>query len=131
VLADALTSALAIIALTFGSLYGWIWLDPLMGIVGALVIARWSWGLIHQTGSVLLDYVPEDEELPQEIREAIEEDGDRIADLHIWQVGPGHHAAIVSVVTEKPRPVSFYRQKLAHIHELSHLTVEVETLRTA
>jgi len=131
VLADALTSALAIIALTLGSLYGWIWLDPIMGVVGALVIARWSWGLIRQAGAVLLDYLPEEEELPQEIREAIEAEGDRISDLHVWQIGPGHHAAIVSVVTEEPRSLSFYRQKLAHIHELSHLTVEVETLQPA
>ena len=80
---------------------------------------------------MLLDYVPEGEDLPDEIREAIETDEDRIADLHIWQVGPGHHAAIVSVVTDRPRPVAFYRQKLAHIRDLSHLTVEVDTRKAA
>jgi len=131
VLADALTSALAIVALLFGSLYGWIWLDPVMGVVGAAVIAHWSWGLIHQAGGVLLDYIPEDEELPREIRETIEADGDHIADLHVWQVGPGHHAAIVSVVTGNVRPPSFYRQKLSHLHELSHLTVEIEPHKAA
>lgn len=127
VLADALTSVLAIVALTLGSLYGWIWLDPVIGIVGALVIARWSWGLIRDAGGVLLDYVPEGEDLPDEIREAIEVDGDRITDLHVWQVGPGHHAAIVSIATERPRPLEAYRAKLAHIHDLSHLTVEIDT----
>jgi cation diffusion facilitator family transporter len=126
VLADALTSVLAIAALGLGSLYGWIWLDPVMGIVGALVIARWSWELVRDAGAVLLDYVPEDEDLPDEIREAIEGDGDRVADLHVWQVGPGHHAAIVSIATAQPRPLETYRAKLAHIHDLSHLTVEVD-----
>lgn len=131
VLADALTSVLAIVALTLGSLYGWIWLDPVIGIVGALVIARWSWGLIRDTGGVLLDYVPEGEDLPDEIREAIEVDGDQIIDLHVWQVGPGHHAAIVSIATERPRPLDVYRAKLAHIHDLSHLTVEIDVLPQA
>ena len=130
VLADALTSVLAIAALGLGSLYGWIWLDPVMGIVGALVIARWSWGLVRDAGAVLLDYVPEGEDLPDEIREAIEADGDRITDLHVWQVGPGHHAAIVSIVTAQPRPLKTYRAKLAHIHDLSHLTVEVDALES-
>ncbi|MDE0925328.1 CDF family Co(II)/Ni(II) efflux transporter DmeF [Aurantimonas coralicida] len=126
VLADALTSVLAIAALGFGSLYGWIWLDPVMGIVGALVIAHWSWGLVRDAGAVLLDYVPEDEHLPDEIRHAIEADGDRITDLHVWQIGPGHHAAIVSIATGCPRPLQTYRAKLAHIHDLSHLTLEVD-----
>ncbi|WP_416358075.1 CDF family Co(II)/Ni(II) efflux transporter DmeF [Aureimonas phyllosphaerae] len=126
VLADALTSVLAIAALALGSLYGWVWLDPVMGIVGALVIARWSWGLVRDTGAVLLDYVPAGEDLPEEIREAIESDGDRITDLHVWQVGPGHHAAIVSISTDRPLPLDAYRAKLSHIHDLSHLTVEVD-----
>jgi cation diffusion facilitator family transporter len=128
VLADALTSVLAIVALTAGSLYGWIWLDPLMGVVGALVIARWSFGLIRDTGTVLLDYIPAGEDLPDEIRAAIEKDGDRITDLHVWQLGPGHHGAIVSLVTKNPQSPSLYRRKLAHIHELSHVTVEVEPI---
>ncbi|WP_331374643.1 CDF family Co(II)/Ni(II) efflux transporter DmeF [Sinorhizobium chiapasense] len=126
VLADALTSVLAIVALTAGSVYGWIWLDPLMGVVGAVVIARWSVGLIRDAGSVLLDYIPTGEDLPDEIRAAIEKDGDRITDLHVWQLGPGHHGAIVSLLTENPQSPSLYRDKLAHLHELSHVTVEVE-----
>ncbi|GGD87641.1 cation transporter [Aureimonas endophytica] len=131
VLADALTSVLAIAALVLGSLYGWRWPDPAMGIVGAFVIARWSWGLVKDAGGVLLDYVPEGEDLPDEIREAIEVDGDRITDLHVWQVGPGHHAAIVSIATERPLPLDAYRAKLAHIHDLSHLTLEVDVPRRA
>lgn len=129
VLADALTSLLAIVALTVGSVYGWIWLDPAMGVVGALVIARWSWGLIRDAGGVLLDYIPPQEDLPDEIRAAIEGDGDRITDLHVWRLGPGHHGAIVALVSPDPLPPSHYRRKLAHIHDLSHVTIEVE--RTA
>lgn len=128
VLADALTSILAIVALLLGSFNGWLWADPLMGIVGGLVIARWSWGLIRDAGGVLLDTVPADEDLPGEIREAIEGDGDAITDLHVWQVGPGHHAAIVAIVSPEPREPSHYKAMLSHIHELSHVTVEVEPL---
>ena len=126
VLADALTSVLAIAALVLGALYGWNWMGPAMGIVGGLVIARWSWGLIRDAGGVLLDYLPADEELPVEIREAIEVNGDQIADLHVWQLGPGHHAAIVSIRSAVPKEPSAYRDKLVHIHELSHVTIEVE-----
>ena len=130
VLADALTSVLAIAALLLGSLYGWLWLDPAIGIVGALVIANWSWGLIKDTGSTLLDYLREDEDLPQEIAEIIIREGGEIADLHVWQLGPGHHGAIVSIIAEQPQAPSYYRNKLAAIHDLSHVTVEVEP-RTA
>lgn len=126
VLADALTSVLAIAALLLGSAYGWLWLDPAMGIVGALVIARWSWGLIRDAGATLLDYIPEDEDLPEEIGEIIAKEGGEIADLHVWQIGPGHHSAIVSIVAANPRAPSYYREKLAAIHDLSHVTVEVE-----
>lgn len=128
VLADALTSVLAIFALAVGSLKGWIWLDPLMGMVGALVIARWSLGLIRDTGSVLLDYIPDGDDLPEEIRAVIEANGDRIVDLHVWQLGPGHHGAIISLVSERPQSPSLYRRKLAHIRKLSHVTIEVEPL---
>lgn len=126
VLADALTSVLAIAALVLGSFYGWSWLDPAMGIVGGLVIARWSWGLIRDAGSVLVDYVPEGEDLPEEIQKIIAREGADIVDLHVWQLGPGHHGAIVSIVTDEPRAPSYYRHKLAAIHDLSHVTVEVE-----
>lgn len=127
VLADALTSVLAILALVFGLWNNWAFLDPLMGIVGALVIARWSWGLIRSTGVVLLDALPAGETLPEEIRDVIETPADRITDLHVWQVGPGHHAAIVSLVTSDPKEPSFYKAKLASLRELSHVTVEVAT----
>lgn len=126
VLADALTSILAIVALLLGSLNGWLWADPLMGIAGGLVIARWSWGLIRDAGGVLLDRVPGDEDLPGEIREAIQGGGDTITDLHVWQVGPGHHAAIIAIASPDPKAPSHYKTMLTHIHELSHVTIEVE-----
>lgn len=125
VLADALTSVLAIGALLFGRAYGWIWLDPLMGIVGGLVIARWSYGLIRDTSRVLLDAVPEKAELAEEIRERLETDGNRIADLHLWQVGPGHHAAILSIVAQEPQEPMSYKERLRDLTTLSHVTVEV------
>jgi cation diffusion facilitator family transporter len=127
VLADALTSVLAIAALVLGSLYGWNWLDPSMGIVGGLVIARWSWGLIRDTGAVLLDYQPADEDLPGEIREVLEGNGDKITDLHVWQLGPGHHGAIIALRSPNPQQVDFYKARLAAIHDLSHVTIEVQT----
>lgn len=126
VLADALTSILAIVALLTGSLLGWAWTDPAMGLVGALVIARWSWGLIRDAGRVLADYVPAGEGLPDEIRTAVETDGTTVTDLHVWQVGPGHHAAIVAVSSPTPEPPEAYKARLRHIHELSHVTVEVQ-----
>ena len=125
VLADALTSVLAIIALLAGRSYGWIWLDPLMGIVGALVIARWSWGLIRDAGIILLDVVPEGEDLPQEIREALEREADWITDLHVWQVGPGKFAAIVSLIADEPLSPDAYAAKVTVHEELVHVTVEV------
>ena len=128
VLADALTSVLAIAALLAGSAYGWLLLDPLMGIVGAIVIARWSWGLIRDAGAILLDVIPEGEELPGEIREALEGGDDRITDLHVWQVGPGHHAAIISLATSAPKAPTAYKDRLSRLQELSHVTVEVQPL---
>ena len=116
---------LAIFALVLGSLYGWIWMDPAMGVVGALVIARWSWGLIRDSGRVLVDYSTLAQEIGQEIRDAIQGTGDQIADLHVWQLGPGHYGAIVSMTSKNPQPLSLYREKLAHVHEVSHLTLEV------
>lgn len=131
VLADALTSVLAIIALTAGSIYGWIWLDPLMGIVGAFIIANWSVKLVRDAGGVLLDYLPPSEKLPGAIRAALETDKDRITDLHVWQLGPGHHGAIVAIASMQPMPPTYYREKLAHLGDLSHVTVEVETKKAA
>lgn len=129
VLADALTSVLAIVALLLGKWNGWNFLDPLMGIIGGLVIARWSWGLIRSTATTLVDAVPLADDLPQEIRESVETEEDRITDLHVWQVGPGHHAAIVAIHSRAPKAPAFYKQKLAAIHELSHVTVEVSPAR--
>jgi cation diffusion facilitator family transporter len=128
VLADALTSVLAIAGLLAGSLYGWVWMDPLMGLVGAAVIARWSWGLICETGAVLLDAVP-DRQREEAIRRALEHDGDRVSDLHLWRVGPGHHAAVVAIVTDNPEPPAHYKDRLATIPGLSHITVEVAPCR--
>ena len=124
VLADALTSVMAIAALLAGRYLGWIWLDAVVGIVGAIVIARWSWGLLRDTASVLLDVA--DPSRVADIRKAIETDGDaRVADLHVWQVGPGAHAAIVSVVAARPLPASSYHDRLSGLSGLEHVTVEV------
>jgi cation diffusion facilitator family transporter len=120
VLADALTSVLAIAALLGGRYLGWIWLDPVMGIVGAVVIAGWSWALMRDTAAVLLD--ASDPHIEDEVRKQVEGPGDaRITDLHVWRVGPGAHAAIVSVTGTDQVTV---RDRLAPVHEISHLTVE-------
>lgn len=116
----------AIVALVSGSLYGRNGLDPAVGIIGGIVIARWSWGLIRDAGGVLLDHVPADEGLPAEIRGAIEVGGDATIDLHIWRLGQGHHGAIISVQTPDPRPAGFYKAKPADNHDLSHVTVDVQ-----
>lgn len=130
VLADALTSVLAILALTGGALLGLAWLDPVMGIVGAAVILWWSWGLIRNSSSVLLDREA-DPATAETVRSLIESDADnRVADLHLWQVGTGHLALIVSVVTHQPRPPSHYRALLASVDNLSHVTVEVVPCRS-
>ncbi len=126
VLADALTSVLAIVALLVGRGYGWTWADPAMGVAGALVIVRWSWGLIRDSGSVLLDATVEGGQVQREICEAIASTGSQITDLHVWQVGPGHFAAIVSLIAREPCEPAHYKALLAPIHELSHVTVEVQ-----
>ncbi|WP_270173998.1 CDF family Co(II)/Ni(II) efflux transporter DmeF [Diaphorobacter sp. ED-3] len=128
VLADALTSVLAIAALLVGRSYGWLWADPAMGVVGALVIARWSWGLIRDAGSVLLDAPAEGPQVRQEIEDILAATGDTLKDLHVWQVGPGHFAAIVSVASATPQPAQHYKALLLPVHELSHVTVEVQAL---
>jgi cation diffusion facilitator family transporter len=120
VLADALTSVLAILALLGGRYLGWVWLDPVMGLVGATVIAVWSWSLMRDTASVLLD--AHESHLEEEIREFVEGPGDaRITDLHVWRVGPGAHAAIVAV---KGIDGDTVRSRLHEVHEIAHLTVE-------
>jgi cation diffusion facilitator family transporter len=124
VAADAAVSILVIVGLLLARAFGWLWMDPLAGIVGACVIASWSYGLIRDTGAILLDMNP-DPRLADQLRQAIEVDGDRLDDLHLWRVGPGHLAAIVSVVTRDPHDPSYYRDRLSRFKILSHLTVEV------
>ncbi|MVA82693.1 CDF family Co(II)/Ni(II) efflux transporter DmeF [Agrobacterium vitis] len=131
VLADALTSVMAIAALLLGSFFGWLWLDPLIGVVGALVIGSWAFGLMRDSGMVLLDHVSEGEDLSGNIRRVIEAEGADIADLHVWQLGPGHHGAIVSLVAHEPQSPAWYREKLSQIAALSHVTVEVERAEAA
>lgn len=125
VLTDALTSVLAILGLLAGRSYGWVWMDPLMGIVGGLVIARWSWGLLKGAGAVLLDAMP-DQDLSRTITQTLEQDGDRVADLHLWRVGPGHMALIASIVAHNPEPPAVYKAKLSGLRQLSHITIEVQ-----
>jgi cation diffusion facilitator family transporter len=125
VLADALTSVLAIAALLGGRLYGWTWLDSTIGILGAVIIARWSWGLIVSSGATLLDVVP-DPTLISKIKQRLEVDGDLLGDLHLWRLGPGHSGVIVSVVTHHPQEPETYKQRLAGIEGLSHVSVEVQ-----
>jgi cation diffusion facilitator family transporter len=125
VLADALTSVLAIVGLLAGAYAGWVWMDPLVGLVGAAVIIRWSWGLLRDASHVLLDAVP-DARLADEIRATLEQHRDRVTDLHVWHVGPDHIAAIISLATPDPKPPSHYKARLAAIGGLCHVTVEVE-----
>ena len=124
VVADALTSVLAIAGLSVAWAFGWNFMDPLVGLVGMTVIASWSFTLLRSAGTVLLDAVP-DPALEQGIRQRIETDGDRVADLHVWQLGPGHAAVMVSVVSERPQAPAAYKQRLADLAGLSHVTVEV------
>ena len=125
VMADALTSVLAIVALLTGKTLGWVWMDPAMGIVGAIVIGHWTYGLLRDTSRILLDGSI-DEETQTQIREAIEADSDnRVADIHVWRVGANHMAAIISVVTHYPQSAEHYKSLLAGQSELAHVTVEV------
>jgi cation diffusion facilitator family transporter len=124
VLADAAVSVLAITGLVLARGFGWMWMDPLAGVIGALVIANWSYGLMRDTGRILLDMNP-DQGMTAKVREAIESDGDRLLDLHLWRLGPGHLGAVVSVLTDKSRDCAFYRERLKDYKSLSHVTVEV------
>ena len=123
VVADAATSILAIVGLLAGRLYGWIWMDALMGIVGALVIGRWALGLMADTSGVLLDRVP-DPRLAETIRSRLEQGGARVDDLHLWQVGPGHAALMVSLSAQNPKSPADYKALLADLRGLSHITIE-------
>src|SRR5579859_3530489 len=125
VMADAAVSVLVISGLLLARTFGWLWMDPLAGMVGACVIASWSYGLIRDTGAILLDMNP-DSRVSEGVRRAIQQEGDRLTDLHIWRLGPGHLGAIVSVETGAGHDASFYREKLARFPTLSHVTVEVQ-----
>ena len=125
VLADAATSVLAIAALVTAMYAQWTWADPLVGIIGSLVIASWAFGLIRDSGAVLLD-ASADKNLEGVIRKRLETRGDRVTDLHLWQVGPGHRAAVISVVSDNPLPPATYKRRLGGLQSLCHVTVEVE-----
>jgi len=124
VLADTVTSMLAIIGLLAGRYFGLVWMDPLMALVGVCVILSWSVSLLRSTGTMLLDMVP-DRHLASNIRKRLEVDGDRVCDLHLWCLGPGHAGLIASVVSEHPQAPSAYKRRLHSIQGLSHVTVEV------
>jgi cation diffusion facilitator family transporter len=125
VLADAATSVLAIAALVVAMVSGWVWADPAVGIVGSLVTASWAYGLIRDAGAVLLD-VSFDRKLEATIRARLQAGDDRVTDLHLWQVGPGHCAAVISLVSHEPLPPAAYKERLRDLKGLSHVTVEVE-----
>jgi cation diffusion facilitator family transporter len=125
VLADAGVSLLVIMGLLLGRFFGWVWMDPAVGLCGAVVIAAWSYGLIRDTGAILLDMNP-DQGMAERMRAVIEVDGDRLTDLHLWRLGPGHLGAILSVATTAPRGPTHYRQLLERFSALSHVTVEVQ-----
>jgi cation diffusion facilitator family transporter len=125
VLADAAVSLLVIIGLLLGRFLGWAWMDPVVGLCGAVVIAAWSYGLIRDTGAILLDMNP-DHGMADRMRVMLEADGDRLTDLHLWRLGPGHLGAILSIATEKPREPDYYQSLLGRFHDLSHVTVQVQ-----
>src|SRR3984885_7654808 len=127
VAADAAVSVLVIVGLLLARAFGWLWMDPLAGFIGALVIASWSVGLLRDTGAILLDRTP-DPGMAERVRATVESEGDRVTDLHLWRLGPGHLGAIVSIATSAQREPAHYRQRLAHFPDLSHVTVEVQYL---
>lgn len=125
VIADAAVSVLAIIGLVLAKSFDWLWMDPLAGIVGAVVIANWSYGLLRDTGKILVD-VSSDEAMANKVRDTVAAAGDQLADLHVWRLGPGHFGAVLSVVTkEQGHNPTFYHRLLRHQKGISHVTVEV------
>jgi cation diffusion facilitator family transporter len=125
VLADAGVSVLVIFGLLLGRFLGWSWMDPVVGLIGAVVIAAWAYTLIRDTGAILLDMTP-DRGMAERMRSAIETDGDRLTDFHLWRLGPGHLGAIVSVATQQPRGAEYYQSLLKRFRSLSHVTVQVQ-----
>ena len=130
VLADAFTSVLAIMALTGGKFFGWAWLDPVVGVVGSGVVFSWAYTLLRDTSGILLDRTPASSDLPDQIRRAVERDGDStVTDLHVWQVGIGKFAAMISVVAHEPKSCDAYRALLRGHNELVHVTIETQHCR--
>jgi cation diffusion facilitator family transporter len=125
VLADAAVSGLVIVGLLLGRFLGWMWMDPVVGLCGAIVIAAWSYGLMRDTAAVLLDLNP-DRGMAERMRATIETDGDRLTDLHLWRLGPGHLGAILSVATPQQRGPEYYQSLLRRFRTLSHVTVQVQ-----
>lgn len=124
VLADAVTSVLAIVGLLAARVFAWPWIDPVVGLIGSVVIAVWAVGLIRSSGAVLLDLVPAPRTADL-VRQKLEVEGDRVADLHLWRVGPGHMAVVAAVVSDRPQPPAAYKARLRDVTGLSHVTVEV------
>ena len=124
VLADAVTSVLAIGGLLAARFFDWPWIDPVVGIIGSVVIAVWAWGLLRSSGAVLLDLVPAPK-IADLVRERLEVGGDRLADLHLWRLGPGHMAVVAAVVTDRPQRPDAYKVRLQGLMGISHVTVEV------
>jgi cation diffusion facilitator family transporter len=126
VMADVAVSILVIVGLVAGRQFGWAWMDPLMGLIATVVILSWSWTLIRSAGAVLLDVCP-DPALSGKITARLEQGSDRVSDLHLWRLGPGHLAAVVSLVTHEPRSPDQYKSRLSGLTGLSHVTIEVVT----
>ena len=124
VLADAAVSVLVIVGLLLARYLGWLWMDAAAGVVGAVVIASWSYGLLKDTGAILLDMIP-DRAMADRVRQEVEAMGDQVRDLHLWRLGPGHLGAIVSIDCHGQADAAFYRARLERLPFISHLTVEV------
>jgi len=121
---------LAITALTGGKFLGWAWLDPVVGIIGSGVVFSWTYTLLRDTSGILLDRTPASSDLPDQIRRAVERDGDSIVtDLHVWQVGMGKFAAMISIVAHEPKTPDSYRELLRGHDELVHVTIETQHCR--
>lgn len=125
VMADAAVSVLVIIGLVAGRQFGWVWMDPMMGLVATIVILSWSWTLVRSAGAILLDACP-DSALSRKIAARLEQGSDRVSDLHLWRLGPGHLAAVISLVSDEPKAPATYKKRLAGLSGLSHVTIEVE-----
>lgn len=124
VLTDALTSVMAIIGLLAARFFDWVWIDPAVGLIGSVVIAIWAVGLIRSSAAVLLDLTPPTT-MAQRVRTRLEVGGDRLSDLHLWRVGPGHMAVVASVVSAEPQHPGAYKARLDGLAGISHVTVEV------